>query len=211
MKRFTIVYADADVVVADKAAGLLSVAAAGQECLVDLLQAELDRQRFGRFRLAVVHRLDRQTSGLLVFARTPTAAARLSKELAAHRFERAYIAIVSGLLADARGTIDSPLDGKRAVTHFETTRRHADATTVRVRLQTGRRNQIRRHFAEFGHPLWGDERFGAHPHPAWPFDRVALHAQVLGFTHPRTRRLLRFESPPPAPFGEPQSPQDIHG
>jgi RluA family pseudouridine synthase len=211
MNGFTIVYADADVVVADKAAGLLSVASAGQSCLVDLLQAELDRQRFGRFRLAVVHRLDRQTSGLLVFARTPTAAARLSKELAAHRFEREYVAIVSGLLAEARGTIDSPLDGKRAVTHFETTLRHADSTTVRVRLQTGRRNQIRRHFAEFGHPLWGDERFGARRHPAWPFDRVALHAQVLGFTHPVTRRLLRFESPLPEPFGKAQSSEDIHG
>ncbi len=192
---FTIVHKDDEVVVVNKEAGLLTVPAYDAPCLVDLLQRELDRVSFARYRLGVVHRLDRETSGLLVFARTRGAAARLSKDLAAHRFDRQYVAVVKGLLAEDSGTIDAKLWDKHARTHFEVIERTDNVTMVAVRLETGRRRQIRLHFAGIGHPVVGDE-----PHERWPLTRIALHARVLGFVHPKTKVALRFEAEVPQCF-----------
>jgi 23S rRNA pseudouridine1911/1915/1917 synthase len=199
---YAIVYCDDHLVVVEKAAGLLTVAATGRECLVDLLEAELDRQRFGRYRLAVIHRLDCETSGLLVFARTPVAAAKLAKQFAGQSVEREYVAVLAGRLDAGHGTIRSKLDAKAAVTHFQTLSRQADTTWVAVRLETGRRNQIRRHFAEMQHPVLGDRRFEPQlaARPIWPFTRLALHARMLGFEHPVNKKRLRFEAPLPGEF-----------
>lgn len=199
---FTVLFSDDYLVVVAKDAGLLTTPAYGGACLVDLLEAHLDRERFGRHRLAVIHRLDRETSGLLVFSRSPRVTARLAAQFAGHRVEREYVAVVAGALATDSGTICEPLEGKRAVTHFTVLARRDDATTLAVRLETGRRNQIRRHFAARGHPVIGDTRFDAlrAPHPAWPLTRIALHARVLGFQHPITKEVLRFEAPVPPPF-----------
>jgi len=160
----------------------------------------LDAQFVGRSRIAVVHRLDKLTSGLLVFARSPASAAHLAKQFAAHKVEREYVAIVEGHLKDSDGTMTTPLFTKRAVTHYRTMAQGPQSTSVVVHLETGRRNQIRAHFSQLGHPILGDGRFGAANGGLWPHERIALHARVLGFTHPKTNGLLRFETPLPREF-----------
>ena len=186
----------------DKGAGLLTVPAHGDPCLLDALQRLLDRQSFGRHALLPVHRLDRETSGLLVFARSPAVAAGLAPQFSAHRVEREYVAVLAGELRDDAGTIRDRLDGKAAVTHFTVRTRRLGTTAVTIRLGTGRRNQIRRHGAGLGHPVVGDTRFAPElaRHPDWPLPRLALHARVLGFRHPVLKQALRFEAPLPEAF-----------
>lgn len=196
MPAYAIVHSDDQVIVVIKDAGLLTTPAHGEPCLVDMLDARF----VGRTRVAVVHRLDKLTSGLLVFARNPVVAAHLAKQFAAHKVEREYVAMVEGHLKDAGGSIAAPLLGKRAVTHYRTLTQGPRSTTVAVRLETGRRNQIRAHFSLLGHPVLGDSRFGATSDLGWPRDRIALHARVLGFIHPKTKVTARFECELPAEF-----------
>ncbi|MGL4551332.1 MAG: RluA family pseudouridine synthase [Gemmataceae bacterium] len=167
-------------------------------------------------RLRIVHRLDKETSGLLVFARTALAEAGLGKQFHAHTVTRRYLAIVSG--SPAPGTIRSSLvrdrgDGRRgsgdggkdAVTHFEVVERLGPFTLVRCRLETGRTHQIRIHLAEAGHPVCGDKvyhlrRDGNEMPDGSGAARLMLHAAELGFVHPATHEPLRWEMPPPADF-----------
>lgn len=201
-KNYTIVHVDDYLVVVNKGPGLLTVPAYDEPCLVDQLEQELDRLAFGRYRLAVVHRLDRQTSGLLVFARHPKVAALLAKQFAGHSVEREYAAIVAGTLLDDVGSFDGKVDDKRAVTHYTVTKRWQDATAIAVQLETGRRNQIRIHFAEAHHPVIGDTRFEPDTarHRFWPAPSLALHARILGFKHPATKAIVSFEASLPDTF-----------
>lgn len=218
-RPFTILHQDPHIVVVDKSAGLLTVPTARGErnTLVQLLRRHLGRGRPDAPRLAVVHRLDRGVSGVLVFARSPEAAGRLRAAFAAHWPDREYLALVAGDLAAGEGTFSSRLVtgkglrrrstrrtdiGEEAVTHYQVERRLGSATLVRVRLETGRRNQIRVHFAEAGHPVLGEERYRPElaRHRAWTWPRLALHAHRLAFRHPITGQVLRFESPAPAAF-----------
>jgi 23S rRNA pseudouridine1911/1915/1917 synthase len=193
-----IVYADDDVVVVDKPAGLVTAPTPESDRgdLLDQLRA-----RYGEVYL--VHRIDRPTSGLLVFARTAIANKQLGEAFKTHDVEREYRAVAIG---DVRAqTIDRPIGGRRAVTHVEPIERFADtsapdgriaATLVRARLETGRTHQIRLHLAGLGHPVAGDRMHGGErertfePRPP----RLVLHAAVLGFAHPVGGRRLRFES-----------------
>jgi len=173
---FVLVHADADLVVVDKSAGILTVPTDRGEgnTLVQRLRRHLAGGRSLAPRLTVVHRLDRDVSGLLVFARSAPAAAALQADFARHRPEREYVALVAGALPLDSGTFASRLVtgkglqrfsterdgvGEEAVTHYRVERRLGSATLVRVRLQTGRRNQIRVHFAEAGHPILGESIF----------------------------------------------------
>lgn len=212
---FKLVYEDPYLVVVDKAPGVLTVPNHGEpDTLQAAVQAYLGRGRKKRPRLFIVHRLDRETSGLLVIARTPDVAHELKGQFAAHSPERMYVALVAGSVQDDTGTVRSRLAtdaalnqrsisfpdvGKLAVTHYRVVQRLAGATAVEVRLETGRRNQIRVHFSEAGHPVLGDPRYAPEQarHPRWKTRRMALHAAVLGFEHPVTKRTLRFESPLP--------------
>ncbi|MBI5608331.1 MAG: RNA pseudouridine synthase, partial [Deltaproteobacteria bacterium] len=168
-------------------------------------------------RAHIVHRLDRDTSGLLVFARTAEIAAALKDQFADHKPEREYVAILAGALPDDRGTFrsylttgddldqystDTPGEGKLAITHYEVRQRLRGATCVRVRLETGRRNQIRVHFSEVGHPILGDVRYRSElaRHPRGPANRLALHALTLGFVHPVTQKPVRTTSEIPQEF-----------
>jgi 23S rRNA pseudouridine1911/1915/1917 synthase len=214
---FTVLHEDAHLLVVDKAAGILTVPAGGESrTLFGALKRYLGLgERPGG--LYVVQRLDRDTSGVIVFARTREAAEALEAVFAAHEPERVYHAIVAGNLADEQGAFRSRLatgpglqqrstraaeEGKPAVTHYRVTARLPGATAVEVRLETGRRNQIRVHFAEAGHPVLGDRRYApeAARHRHWPGRRLALHAAVLAFRHPVTGEALRFESPLPPEF-----------
>ena len=215
---FRIVFEDRDLIVVDKAASALTVPTDRGETntLLDALARSLLR-RGHRGRVSVVHRLDRGTSGLLVFGKNPRVARELQAQFRARKAEREYAALVAGRIEREAATFDSRLGttrslqrysvrregaGERAVTHYRVERRFAGATYVRVTLETGRRNQIRVHFAEAGHPVLGDERYAVEVarHPGWKHKRLALHAAVLGFVHPRTREQLRFESPLPDEF-----------
>ena len=219
-KRFTVLHDDRHLVVVEKSAGLLTVPTARRETntLVHLLRRYLARGSAFGPRLEVVHRLDRDVSGVLVMAKSAEAAERLRADFAAHRPEREYLAIVAGVLAADEGTFANRLvtgkslqrysttdeeAGEDAVTHYWVERRLRGATLVRVRLETGRRNQIRVHFAEAGHPILGDTRYRSEQaqHPRWRARRIALHARLLAFTHPITGAALRFESALPAEFG----------
>lgn len=215
---FRVLFQDEHIIVVDKAAFVLTVPTQHQE--TDTLI-----QRVGKFLgkggperpVTAVQRLDRGTSGVMIFALTEAAATELIDQFKRHAPGREYVALVTGLVSDDSGTIVSRLatnrslsrystrggeEGERAVTHFTVEARFRDVTRVRVKLETGRRNQIRVHFAEAGHPVLGDTRYRPDlaRHVLWPSRRLALHAAVLAFTHPVNRQRMRFESPLPPEF-----------
>lgn len=183
--------------------------------------------------LHVIQRLDLGVSGALVVAKSSKAGADLREQFASHKPQRLYVAIVAGEIEQPRGTFRShmatgrtlnrystndPNKGELAVTHYEVLSRGRDATVVRVRLETGRRNQIRVHFAEADHPVLGDRRYRPDlaTHPRWKAKRLALHAQSLEFTHPITGKTMRFEAELPLEFGpfmnkKPRMKPDMHG
>ncbi|OGV67581.1 MAG: hypothetical protein A3K19_17640 [Lentisphaerae bacterium RIFOXYB12_FULL_65_16] len=214
---FQIVYEDEHLIVVDKPAHLLTVPTDKRDphTLVHLVRDYVFRNQRGR--VEIVHRLDRGVSGLLVFGKDVDTGQRLQNQFAARKPDREYLAVVAGDLPQDTGTFDTRLvtaknltrhsshrddEGEPAVTHYTVERRLNSATVVRVRLDTGRRNQIRVHFAEAGHPVLGDPRYAPElaRHPRWNAKRLALHATRLGFAHPFSGNPLRFESAPPAEF-----------
>lgn len=220
---FTVVHADDDVVVVDKPAGLVVHPGAGNP------DATLVNGLLARFpelaalpRAGLVHRIDKDTSGLLVVARTPAAFQRLVRAMARRQVSRRYLAVVTGVLV-AGGTIDAAIardprertrmrvspGGREAVTHYRVLARYRAHSLLEVTLETGRTHQIRVHFAWRGHPLVGDSRYGSRPHPPAGagvalseclagFRRQALHATALSLVHPVSGAALAFEAAPPA-------------
>ena len=224
-----IVHEDAALLVVDKPAGLVVHPAAGN--LDGTMVNALLHHCAGRLsgiggvaRPGIVHRIDKDTSGLLVVAKTDTAHEYLSRQFAAHSVERRYTAIVAGHPAPPAGTIDAPLarsaanrqkmaivgpgKGKRAVTRYATVTKLQGAARIECRLETGRTHQIRVHLASIGHPLLGDPAYGgtraglAGVLAELGFRRQALHAATLGFVHPLTQEKLSFESALPADIVE---------
>jgi 23S rRNA pseudouridine1911/1915/1917 synthase len=223
-----LVYVDSHVVVVSKPAGLLSVPfdASDKNTLADRLRFLL-RRRYGvqGSELGAVQRLDKDTTGLLVFARTLAAKRQLQQAFRVHAIERRYLALAHGavheqhfethLLRDRgdglRGSFGRfkvtrgpmPADAKRAVTDVRPLAALRGATLVECQLSTGRQHQIRIHLSESGHPLVGEEVYVRdYREPLLPAPRIMLHAAVLGFDHPSTGRALRFELPAPADFME---------
>ncbi len=212
-----VVYHDADIIVVNKPAALLTVPTPHKEshtliALVERwLKANADHEH-----AYCVHRLDRGVSGLLVFGKRLEIAQALRNQFADRRPQRQYVAIVAGTLADSQGTFQSHLTterktlrrfsttdtdvGELAITHYQVRRTVGDTSVVEVRLETGRRHQIRVHFAEAGHPILGDPRYSTGPAHAWPHKRLALHALSLAFTHPTSNRPLAFSSRLPVEF-----------
>ena len=208
-----IVYEDDWLLVVDKPAGMVVHPAPGHE-RGTLVQALLDRGIAGGHgrRPGVIHRLDRETSGLLIVARGEEPYRRLVAAMSSRRISRTYLALLIGEVAQDEGTIDAPIgrhlrDRRRmalhsararpAVTHFTVLARGAGYTLARVRLETGRTHQIRVHFAALGHPVAGDATYGRRPVPEG-LTRHFLHAAELRFAHPDDGRELRFDSPLPA-------------
>ncbi len=222
-----IAYFDRDVVVVDKPAGILSIAyeAGDKDTLVDRTRALLRRMRGRGFDrgLGVVHRLDKDTSGLMVFARTANAKRILAMQFRAHDIERVYHAIAHGEVAAKRiethlvtdrgdGIRGSyahfrrprggiPPEAKRSVTHVRPIAPLAGATLVECRLETGRQHQIRIHMSELGHPLVGERVYiRDYAGPEIEAMRPMLHARVLGFVHPRTAQRMSFQREAPDDF-----------
>jgi 23S rRNA pseudouridine1911/1915/1917 synthase len=224
-----IVFEDEHLLVIDKPAGLVVHPAAGNfdRTLVNALLHHCGRSLSGIGGVArpgIVHRIDKDTSGLLVVAKTDVAHEGLARQFAAHSIDRRYLAIVNGVPKVGGDIIDAPLArstsnrkkiavvegarGKRAVTHWRRLKILHDAALVECRLETGRTHQVRVHMASIGHPLVGDPVYGrsgrAHSKilKELQFHRQALHAAELGFTHPVSKHRLSFASPMPADMQE---------
>jgi len=213
---FEIVFEDKHLIVVNKPAELLTVPTVRAETNTLLHKVADYVKHVNKGRGAfTVHRLDRGVSGLLVLGKTQKIVRDLKDQFAASKPEREYLAIVAGHMERPAGTFESLLAtdkdlnrfsteneaiGQLAITHYRVISALRDTTLVQVRLETGRRNQIRVHFAEAGHPVLGDPRYrpelAAHPH--WPHKRLALHARLLGFEHPVSGHPLRFEAALPA-------------
>lgn len=204
-----ILYEDSDLVLVEKPIGLLSVATAFEKG--DTLHALLKRHYLPR-RVHVVHRLDQETSGIMVFAFSEAGLEGLKKLFEAHDIEREYIAIVEGHLEPKKGTFTSYLYedaaykvhstqdskmGRLAITHYEVIGTSKRYSRLKLNLETGRKNQIRVHCLEAGHPVAGDIKYGAH---SSPIRRLALHAAHLAFVHPVTKKKISFRSQAPEEF-----------
>ncbi len=208
-------YEDAEVLVIDKPPGLVTHPGAGN-WEGTLLNALLHHapQLADIPRAGIVHRLDKDTSGLMVVAKTLAAQTALVRALQARTVRRTYWAVAYGELARDAGEIEAPVgrhptqrtkmavleSGKPALTRYRVLRRYPGATWVECRLATGRTHQIRVHLAHLGHPLVGDPVYAGHRKGRWDFHRQALHAVRLGFDHPASGEALEFEAPPPADF-----------
>ena len=212
-----IVYVDDDLLVVNKPKGMVVHPAAGNPSgtLVNALLAHCGDSLSGIngvLRPGIVHRIDKDTSGLLIVAKNDFAHQGLAEQIKAHSFDRIYEAVVCGHLREAAGRVDAPIGrhpvhrkrmavtdrhSRQAVTHYETIREYPGYAHIRLRLETGRTHQIRVHMAYLGHPVAGDVVYGK---PLPGLQGQCLHAREIGFRHPRSGAYLHFTSPLPAYF-----------
>ena len=207
-----IVYEDRHLVVVEKNVGILSMAAGHSSLNVKTVLDDYFRRTHQRCTAHVVHRLDRDTSGLMIYAKDIEVERLLEQDWHHIVYDRRYVAVVSGEMEEDGGTVanwlkdnkayvtySSPVDngGKYAITHFHTLKRTVEHSLVEFRLETGRKNQIRVHCADMGHPVCGDMKYGNGDDP---LGRLSLHAYVLRFYHPINHRRMEFETPIPASF-----------
>ena len=214
-----IVYEDSDLLVVNKPKGMVVHPAAGnyEGTLVNALMFHCGDSLSGIngvLRPGIVHRIDKNTSGLLIVAKNDVAHNSLAQQIKEHSFTRVYEAVVYGNLKDDTGVIDAPIgrhpvkrkqmaitykNSKNAVTHYEVLQRFGKFTHVRLKLETGRTHQIRVHMASIGHPVAGDDVYG----PSKCITKLngqCLHAKVIGFVHPKTNEYLEFDSELPEYF-----------
>ncbi len=212
--RLQLVYEDEYVVVVNKGYGLLSVSrgAAKPETTAYNIVKNYLKECDSRQKVFIVHRLDRDTSGLMMFAKTPEAKEAMQHNWNNMVLERKYVAVVEGNVENDEGVIRSylgetsahevfstqdPQQGKLAVTRYKVLARGQGRSLVEYSLDTGRKNQIRVHSRELGHPIVGDRRYGASQSPIGP---LCLHARTLRFVHPQSRNDMNFQLPVPAKF-----------
>ncbi|MDA7426401.1 RluA family pseudouridine synthase [Thalassococcus lentus] len=201
-----VLHEDSDLLVVDKPAGLLSVPGKGED-LADCLLTRLE-QAFPTARL--VHRLDRDTSGVMIFALTAHAQKQLGQQFEARKVKKTYLARVAGRLEPKTGTVDLPLivdwpnrprqmvcheTGKPSITDWKVVRSSDEETRVRLFPQTGRSHQLRVHMLALGHPILGDPFYA--PETAAHYPRMMLHAEELRVNHPENGRGMRFRAKPP--------------
>ena len=214
-----IVYEDKDIIIVNKARGMVVHPAAGNPngTLVNALLWHCGGELSGIngvIRPGIVHRLDKDTSGLMVAAKTDTAHKSLAEQIKSHTARRTYVALVHGNIVEAKGRIDAPLGrhpkdrvkmavnmkvGKDAITHFTVLERFGNYTLVQCRLETGRTHQIRVHMAYIGHPVVNDPLYG-YKRDAFPIEGQALHSCALDLVHPITKQAMHFEAPWPDDF-----------
>lgn len=211
--RLKIVYEDDDIIVVNKGYGLLSM---GTDRIKDgtaySILREYVKRKNPRNKLFIIHRLDRDTSGLMMFAKNIQAKETMQHNWNNMVLERKYVAIIEGRLDNKEGEIRSylaensvhevystknPNEGQLAVTYYKTLKVRAPYSMVELSLATGRKNQIRVHMKEAGHPIVGDRRYGA---KSSPIHRLCLHARTLRFVHPVTRKDMNFTCPLPPGF-----------
>jgi 23S rRNA pseudouridine1911/1915/1917 synthase len=212
-RNLRIVYQDDNIFVVDKFAGLLSISTgAEKEATAYSILSNFVKIQHGLNKIFIVHRLDRDTSGLMMFARSEQIQEILQTNWKDNVLERKYMAVVEGKVEEPEGTIKSyiyeskalvmhstknPENGDLAITHFKTLKSNNEYSLLEITLETGRKNQIRLHMQDIGHSIVGDRKYGASGNR---IGRLALHASVLAFIHPITKKPLRFESPLPTKF-----------
>lgn len=212
----SILHEDDHLIVINKEAGLLSIASEKEKELTAYRQLTAHvRARNPRARIFVVHRLDRDTSGVMLFAKSEDVQQTLQNNWQDMVQERIYTALVEGKVNKPEGTITSwlkesrtllmyssphPNGGQHAVTHYKTLQTSANFSLLEVQLETGRKNQIRVHMQDIGHPVAGDKKYGG---KSSPIGRLGLHARLLAFIHPVTGELMRFETSIPKAFLRP--------
>jgi 23S rRNA pseudouridine1911/1915/1917 synthase len=214
-----IVFEDKDLLVCNKVQGMVVHPAAGnyEGTLVNALMSHCGESLSGIngvMRPGIVHRIDKDTSGLLIVAKNDLAHKSLAAQIKAHTFTRIYEAVVCGRIKEESGTINAPIgrnkidrkkmavtekNAKSAITHFETIKIYDRFTHIRLKLETGRTHQIRVHMAHIGHPIAGDPVYGLKKNETG-LKGQCLHAKVIGFIHPRTNEYLEFDSPLPEYF-----------
>ena len=209
----SILHEDDDIIVINKDAGILSVASEKEKDMTAYREiTKYVKRNNPNNRIYVVHRLDRDTSGIMMFAKNEETQQALQSTWNDTVKERLYTALVEGKVRTESGTISSwitensafrvysnPTDngGQHAITHYRRIQANKDCSLLEVLLETGRKNQIRVHMEELGHPVMGDKKYGASGNP---LRRVGLHATALAFLHPRTGELVRFEAEVPQIF-----------
>jgi 23S rRNA pseudouridine1911/1915/1917 synthase len=214
--KLRIVYEDDYLIVVEKKEGLLTVSAhpGSAETTAFSILKDYVRHQDKRNGIYVVHRLDRETSGLLVFAKTQELQQYMRTYWRQLVTKRTYVAIIEGVMPEPEGTIrswlsedskstmvySSPVDdgGKEAVTHYKQLMENGQYSLLELNLETGRTNQIRVHMASKGHPVVSDRKYGSGNVP--PIDRLGLHARILEFIHPATEQTVHFETPVPREF-----------
>ncbi|MFV0439070.1 MAG: RluA family pseudouridine synthase [Desulfopila sp.] len=214
MQGLTIVHEDPDIIVVNKPANLLTVATDKEKrrTAYAILSSYVKSEHPDN-RIFIVHRLDRETSGLLLFARNEKTKRLLQESWETTIRQRSYVAVVVGEITEEEGTVTSwltesralkvyssqnPGQGQKAITHFRKLRASSAYTLLQLNLDTGRKHQIRVHMQDIGHPVAGDRKYGTSTEK--PINRLALHAQTLVFTHPVTDRLCHFTTPVPPLF-----------
>jgi 23S rRNA pseudouridine1911/1915/1917 synthase len=215
MTGVTILHEDNDLIVIEKEPGLLSIASEDEKHLTAYRQlTDYVRNVNPKNRIFVVHRLDRDTSGVMVFAKNKEAQQTLQNSWQESVRERTYIALVEGAVKKD-GTVTSwltenkmfmvysspkPNDGKKAITHYKVLQSNRNFSLLQVNLDTGRKNQIRVHMSDIGHPVVGDKKYGSRNNA---IGRLGLHANAIELKHPTTGESMRFESKTPASFTRP--------
>jgi len=214
-----IIYEDEDIIIINKPKGMVVHPGAGNRngTLVNALMQHCGDSLSdinGVIRPGIVHRIDKDTTGVLVVAKNNMAHEKLSEKLKDHDINRIYVAVVEGIIREERGKIDAPVgrhpvdrkkmavnpkNGRKAVTHFTVLERLNDATLVELKLETGRTHQIRVHMTYIGFPLLGDTVYGRKSN-RYGVVGQALHARLLGFKHPRTGEYMEFQAEPPDYF-----------
>lgn len=208
-----IIFEDPYIIVIEKEAGLLSIATATERELTaySILSAHV-KNRDPKNKIFVLHRLDRETSGVMMFAKSEKIQQAMQKVWKEAVLERTYVVVAEGPVAQEQGTITSwlkesktfmmyssrtPNGGQKAVTHYKVLKKNRHYSLLEVKLETGRKNQIRVHMKDIGHSVIGDKKYGATKHP---LARLGLHARVLAFQHPITGEEIRCETEIPKEF-----------
>ena len=208
-----IVFEDPYIIIIEKQAGFLSIATATEkEQTAYSILSDHVKKRDPKNKIFVLHRLDRETSGVMMFAKSEMIQQALQKAWKEAVLERTYIVVVEGAVTKEQGTITSwlteskafimysshtPNNGQKAITHYRVLKKNKHYSLLEVKLETGRKNQIRVHMKDIGHSVIGDKKYGATKHP---IGRLGLHAQVLAFKHPTTGEVVRYESEIPKVF-----------
>lgn len=191
-----VVYEDRWLLVVDKPAGLLSVPTQKntRRTLTSVLNDELQKKDLF-YRLHPCHRLDRETSGLLIYAKGKATQEKMMQEFKDKKIKKSYIAFVHGRLQGHQGVIKNRIGGKPALTQYQVLKQQRDFAVLEINPITGRKNQIRIHFKQIGYPIVGEDRFAFRKDFALKFKRLCLHAQRLEFRHPITKKNLSLVAP----------------
>lgn len=213
MRGISIVYEDKDLIIVNKNAGLLTMATDNEKRdTVYSMLSNYVKEQHKTNKIFIVHRLDRETSGLMMFAKHEEMQGLLQESWKQTISERSYLAVIEGKLDPPQGTYTSylfeskvfivhssqdPEKGQKAITNYSTLKSNDQYSLLKVNLETGRKNQIRVHLKDLGHPIVGDKKYGSTSNP---IGRLGLHARVLAFNHPITGKKMRFETSVPGSF-----------